>query len=479
MPHDPEHRLLEAFVAHARQPADPALLEQICHALVEVRRDEQMLPWSEKGLALDPRNRSLVHARARALRLRGHHAQAAQTWLDFAALNWEPAFYLGRLGRDLYLRGDVDLAIAVLHQAVQQPEADSHPDKLRARKWLAEALLSKGDPSGFVQWIWRNCGDSGSYRHSDVPMWSGQRDLRGERVLVTHQMGYGDQFMLFGSLRHWREAGAEIMVTCDAAIHSVIEASLPDCQVVAANRPLALFAPCGDDLLPAVQAFAPTLQATLLHLPMLAMRDAPQPAPYFPAFLRAPDAQRESASVWAQSLRAQHRGKALVGVFWDCAQRHEAQMRSKERSWAGLRSLPIDALERLTLDQDLTRHIQFVSLHHPTSEMKSGSPRGNVAHYAPGIVSFADTTACIEQLDAVVSVDAGVANLATMTGKPTAVLVNPTGEWRWGRHGARTPWMASAHVLRQTAMGDWSGVIAQAADWLTQLEQLRQRRAHS
>lgn len=465
---DAEHRLIDAFTAHTREPSNTDTLLQICDALIGAQRDEQMLPWAEKGLALEPGNRSFIHARARALRLLGDHNRAAQTWLDHSTLDWAPVFYLGRLGRDLYLRGDVDLAIAVLQQAIQQPGEASHPDKLRAHKWLAEAMLSTGNAQGFMQWIWRNCGDSGSYRHNEVPLWSGQRDLRGERVLVTHQMGYGDQFMLFGSLRHWRESGAEIMVTCDAQIHSLIEASLPDCRVVAARRPLALFAPCGDDLLPAINEFAPTMQATLLHLPMLAMRDAPQPYPYFPAFLRAPQAQREEAAAWAHQLRAQHPGRALVGVFWDCAQRHEESIRSKERSWAGLRSIPVDALERLTLNPDLARRVQFVSLHHPVAEIRNGTPRGALAHYTPGIASFADTMACVEQLDAVVSVDAGVANLAVMAGKPTAVLVNPTGEWRWGRHGTRSPWIASAHVLRQSAMGDWGSVIARTADWLAQ-----------
>jgi hypothetical protein len=465
---NPEQRLIQSFVAHTRQPAAAQPLAQICEALIGVRRDEQMLPWAEKGLALDPRSRNFVHARARSLRLLGHHAQAAQTWIDYAGLDWAPLFYLGRLGRDLYLGGDVDLAIAVLNQALEQPEDDTHPDKLRARKWLAEAMLSKGDVNGFTHWIWRNCGDTGSYRHSEVPMWQGQRDLHGQRVLVTHQMGYGDQFMLFGSLRHWRAAGAEIMVTCDVAIHSLIEASLPDCRVVACARPLELFARCGDDLLPAVREFAPTMQATLLHLPMLAMRDAPRPAPYFPAFLRAPATQRERATQWAQTLRAQQPGKKLVGLFWDCVQRHEPAMRSKERSWAGLRSLPVEILERLTLDPQFANSVQFVSLHHPLAEVKSGSPRGKVAYYTPGIASFADTAACIEQLDAVLSVDAGIANLAAMSGKPTAVLVNPTGEWRWGRHSTRSPWMESAHVLRQTKMGDWNGVMELAANWLAQ-----------
>lgn len=468
MTHDPEQRLLKAFISHARNPSEPAPLIQICEALVGVKRDEHMLPWAEKGLALDPRNRSFVHARARALRLIGQHAQAAQTWLDFAPLNWSPLFHQSRFGRDLYLSGNTARAIGVLEQAMQSPSADNDPDKLRVRKWLAEALLSTGDARGFEHWIWRNVNDTGTLRYSEVPMWNGQRDLRGERVLVTHQMGYGDQFMLFGSIRHWRAAGAEVMVTCDAPIHSVIEASLPDCLVVAAPRPLASLTPFGTGTLSAIRAFAPTLQATLLHLPMLAMHDQPRPDPYFEAYIRAPEIASTRADGWAHALRAQHLGKALIGVFWDCSQRHNLELRSKERNWAGLRSLPLKALERLTTSPQLASRVHFVSLHHPVAEMMAGSPCGNIAHYAPGIMTFADTAACIEQLDAVISVDSGVANLAVMSGKPTAVLVNPTGEWRWGNSGTRSPWMRDAHMVRQTAMGEWDGVVSRAAEWLLQ-----------
>ncbi|MFD1555945.1 hypothetical protein ACFSHT_09955 [Paraburkholderia silviterrae] len=468
MSHDPEQQLLKAFVAHTRSPSDPAPLLQICEALVRVKRDEQMLPWAEKGLALDPRNRAFVHARARALRLLGRHAQAVQTWLDFAPLDWSPLFYQARLGRDLYLSGDTAGAVALLERALLNPAEDDDADKLRVHKWLAEALLSTGDARGFKHWIWRNLGDSGNYRYSAVPMWDGQRDLRGERVLVTHQMGYGDQFMLYGSIRQWRAAGAEVMVTCDAVIHSVIAASLPDLRVVAARRPMVRRSPIDAETLPAVQAFAPTLQATLLHLPMLAACDQPRPEPFFEAYIRAPVAAHGHAASWANALRAQHPGKALVGVFWDCSQRHARELSNKDRSWAGLRSLPLEALERLTTDPQLTSRVHFVSLHHPVAEIMGGSPRGNISHYAPGIMTFGDTAACIAHLDAAISVDSGVANLAVMSGKPTAVLVNPAGEWRWGSNGMRSPWMRDAHVLRQATMGDWDAVVSRAAQWLLQ-----------
>jgi hypothetical protein len=462
----PDPRLFAAINAHFATPEDVPALWEVCRALCAVRRDEQMLPWCEKGIALDPTSRVFVHARARALRHRGEHEAAVQTWRQYEALDWEAEFYRSRLGRDLYLSGETERAIGVLRETVAMTTNPVSVDARRARKWLAEALLSTGDAAGFEHWLHRNRGDAGNYLLADVPVWSGQRDLRGQRVFMTHQIGYGDQFMLFASVRHWLDAGAEIMLTCDPAIHDVVAASLPECKVLAASRPLRAPTPLPDEFLPAVQTFAPTLQATLLHLPQLVCRDATLPTPYFPAWMRAPDAERATAAAWASAQRAAHPGKRLVGLFWDCVQRHLMEHGSRERCWAAVRSVPVDDLERLVNAKNLAGDVQFVSLHRPDAELLAGTPRGGLTHYAPGLETFAATTACIETLDAVVSVDSGVANLSAMIGKPTAVLLNPAGEWRWGRSGPRSPWMDSVTLIRQTAMKEWTPVMDGAIDWL-------------
>ena len=94
-------------------------------------------------------------------------------------------------------------------------------------------------------------------------------------------------------------------------------------------------------------------------------------------------------------------------------------------------------------------------------------PSGNISVYGPGIKSFAETAACIEQLDAVVAVDSGVANLSAMLGKLTIVPLNVASEWRWGVEGDTSPWMANLKPLRQTLMGDWRSVIDEAISFLS------------
>jgi hypothetical protein len=50
----PDSRLLAAFNAHITTPEDVPALYEICQALCATGRDDQMLPWAEKGMALDP-----------------------------------------------------------------------------------------------------------------------------------------------------------------------------------------------------------------------------------------------------------------------------------------------------------------------------------------------------------------------------------------------------------------------------------------
>lgn len=62
-------------------------------------------------------------------------------------------------------------------------------------------------------------------------------------------------------------------------------------------------------------------------------------------------------------------------------------------------------------------------------------------------------------MDAVVTTDNVVGNLACMLGVPTFVLVPSCANWRWGDAG-RAPWYPSARVYQQDVAGDWEVPIA-------------------
>lgn len=457
-----------ALAAHAQAPHELAPLRAVCEALIELGRDDELLEFADKALRIDPRLPAFVNWRAHALTLHGRHFDAVATWRNHAALPWKHSFYQMSLGQSLVMSGDTERGIPLLEQAWRAAVADGEAYARKAGHLYGEALLRVARPAGFVHWLERNRSDTGSYRPLDIPSWMGERDLRGKRVLVTHQMGYGDQFLLLACVAHWRAAGATLMITCDPQLHRLLQASLPDCVVVSAPRPLAQQTPLPDSLLPAVREFAPDMHASLLHLPMLAAQQTPFPSPYFAAFMRAPDAERRVAADWAQQLRAQYPGRALIGLFWDCNQRHVPQVGSVMRCSATRRSVPLREIERIVTHPSILDKRHFVSLHHPLVQHAAGMPSSNISTYAPGIHDFTDTAACIEQLDAVIAVDSGVANLSAMLGMRTVVPLNAASEWRWGVEGAGSPWIGKLRTLRQTVPGDWSTVVDEAIAWLGQ-----------
>ena len=74
-------------------------------------------------------------------------------------------------------------------------------------------------------------------------------------------------------------------------------------------------------------------------------------------------------------------------------------------------------------------------------------------------MDFRDTAAVIGNCDLVISSDSGVVHLAGAMGIPCWVALRWIPEWRWGLHGASTPWYESVRLFRQERQGDWKSVF--------------------
>lgn len=119
--------------------------------------------------------------------------------------------------------------------------------------------------------------------------------------------------------------------------------------------------------------------------------------------------------------------------------------------------------------------IRFVSLQKGNGEDEARRPPTgfSLLDVGPLLNDFADTAAVVANLDLVICVDTAIAHLAGALGKPCWVMLPAfKPDWRWLTDRADSPWYpGTMRLFRQSAVGDWDGVISEVATALYGLAQ--------
>jgi hypothetical protein len=256
-------------------------------------------------------------------------------------------------------------------------------------------------------------------------MWDGSPP-NGRTVLLRAEQGFGDtiQFARYASLV--AQQGGRVVLDCPATLVRLLESVPGVAQVVATGTtPLSV-----------------DLHVPLLSLPHVfgtTLTTIPATIPY----LRAPS---DTAARWAARMG---KAKALrIGIAWagNPAQKYAAQ-----------KSVPAASLANLAMRDN----IQLFSLQvGPAAADLATFPAGRLVNdLAPELSDFAETAAAIGQLDLVICADTVVAHLAGALGKPTWVMLQAVPDWRWLMGRDDSPYYPGMRLFRQTANGDWAGVV--------------------
>ena len=436
----------QGISAHRRGDIDAA--ERAYRAALEMQ--------AEQPLAL--------HYLGVALHQRGRHAEALPLVERSAALvPQEPEFH-NNLGLVRAALDDNDAAIAAYRAALERkpdhatawnnlglvlqasnrlPEAITSfrralaltPAFAHAHWNLALALLANGDfAEGWAEYEWRlRLPELGGHaRALPMPRWQGE-PLRGKSLLLTAEQGIGDalQFIRFAS--RLAAQGVRVVVQARAELRDLLGTAAGVAAVVDTQAPI-----------PACDAELP-----LLSLPhrLRIGEDA-----------FAPNASRYLAS--DPSLRAEFAGVAgagnarRIGIAWAGASHHANDRR---------RSMPLSVLAPLLALPNI--HWHSLQKGAASGELARVPEAGDVVPLDPAS-DFGRTSALVDALDAVVTVDTSIAHLAGALGKPVYVLLPFAPDWRWRLHADRTPWYPTARLIRQPAIGDWTSTVASLREQL-------------
>lgn len=292
---------------------------------------------------------------------------------------------------------------------------------------LADCLLLLGDfERGWREYEWRwKLPHRQGRRNFAQPLWLGAQPVEGRTVLLHAELGLGDTLQFCRYATELARRGAKVVLEVQDSLVPLLRSLEGVSEVVPQGAPLPPF----------------DCHCPLLSLP-LAFRTDLDNLPAKIPYLRC-DAAR--ARAWQARLGRRERPR--VGLVW----RGSTKLRNDRRSMALADLLPLagDWAEWVSLQKEVG-----------PADARLLSSRPDIRRVESELRDFADTAALVELMDLVVTVDTSVAHVAGALGKPVWILL-PWGshDWRWLVDREDSPWYPSARLFRQTADGDWAGVV--------------------
>jgi hypothetical protein len=288
------------------------------------------------------------------------------------------------------------------------------------------------------EWRWRNDADplAAERRPFAEALWLGEHSLAGRSILLYAEQGFGDTLQFCRYVRWVADLGASVVLEVPEPLVRLLSGLAGVAQVVTreASRPTCDYR-CPLMSLPL--AFQTTLGTIPVRVPYLA-------------------ADPGNARDWRERL-GERRGPR-VGLVWSGGFRpHQPSLWSVNAR----RNVPLAKLAAL-------RHpgLTFYSLQKgrpAESELAeliaSGWTGPSIIDWTQALGDFADTAALIENLDLIVSVDTATVHLAGALGKPVWLLNRFDSCWRWLLERTDSPWYPTLRIYRQSAPGDWDGVL--------------------
>jgi tetratricopeptide (TPR) repeat protein len=434
-------------------------------ALGHLRRQAEAIASYERAIALRPGYASAHNNLGHALGGLGRLAEALASFERAIALSPDHAEAHSNRGIVLCDLERYDEALASCERAIAlQPDyAEAHynrgnalrelhrhaeaaqsyeraiafrPDHASAHWNLADCRLLLGDfARGWqeYEWRWKLERREAGRREFPQPLWLGDRPVDGQTVLLHSELGLGDTVLFCRYARELAALGAKVVLEVQPPLQELLAGLEGVSEIVARGAPL-----------PAFDCHCP-----LMSLPLAFRTDLTS----VPA--RVPYVRADPRHIAAWDARLGRKQKPRVGLVWSGS----AALKNDKRSMTLAQMLPLvrDWAEWISLQKDV-----------PEADRALLAARADLRHVGGELRDFADTAALVELMDVVVTVDTSVANLAGAMGKPVWIMLpfNPH-DWRWMLEREDSIWYPTARLFRQSAAGEWAGLIHRVDEELT------------
>lgn len=261
--------------------------------------------------------------------------------------------------------------------------------------------------------------------------WRGQ-PVRGRRILLTLEQGYGDVFQFLRLARWFAEEGGEVLVGGPPPMRGIVERFAGVSTYI--DREVNLSP--GDRSLPLMSRW------DVLEARRALRRPCP---PYlFP----------DQSDVARVRPLIRQTGRPVIGLAIDG------------------RSFPL--AQNMMLSEELARLLAGLEVDCWLLDQSPPNPLDRVARRLPeGVLGrqhgqWEDVAAIVANVDLVISIDTALGHLAGAMGVPVALMLRRDCCWRWGGDGDTTSWYPRHHLYRQYR-GEWGAALARLQGELPRL----------
>lgn len=335
------------------------------------------------------------------------------------------------LGNVRYEKGDYLNALTAYEQGIQ---LNSACGSAYWNKSITNLLLGNYE-QGWVDFQWRP-GAERLLRDSDTSkLWLGDFSIDRKTVLIVSEHGLGDTMQFARYIEYVLQQGANV----------VFEVQPPLVELMKASG-MGRVIPQGC-LRPAYDFYCP-----LLSLPLACKSlqlEIPGKIPYLNATL-------DKTRFWSDKLSVYQGLK--VGLVWSGGF-HEGN----PEHWAvnARRNIPLAEFSVLNMEGVVFFSLQKGQLacDELREQERTGWSGPKIHDFTDQLNDFSDTAAFVANLDLIISVDTSVVHLAGGLGKTVWLLNRFDTCWRWLLNRSDSPWYPDATIFRQSAPGDWTGVM--------------------
>ena len=426
--------LSEALESYDRalklKPDYPMALNNRGNTLRALGRPLQGLDSLERALQIQPDYSEALRNRGSILRDLKRPGEALASYER--ALNIQPAYHEALIERAAALldlkRPEEALASYVRALKVKPDFAEVHWNEALCRLMLGEFEL------GWLkyEWRWKTIHFVPALRNFPQPLWLGKEPLGGKTILLHAEQGLGDTIQFCRYAKQVEALGATVVLEVQPALKSLLQGL--ECVSLVIGK---------GERLPDFDYHCP-----LLSLPLAFQADLSNISGA--AYLQSEPAKRQQ---WQAQLGPA--SKTRIGLVWSGSTGHK-----DDRS----RSLSLEQIIPLISDQGQYYCLQKELRPADLATLKN-TP--GITFLGDSLKDFSDTAAVVELMDLVITVDTSVAHLAGAMGKEVWILLPYSSDWRWLLKRSDSPWYGSTRLFRQTALGDWAGVLGQVQDALT------------